>query len=633
MLKALLQRWRPSEWTGAAISAALHLAVIVGLTMWHFDVQLDDMKVAVESLFSEERPPEEFTRELSENTETSETMNIVAGGATVGAVAAGTGAPAVSQTKIEKSESFSDPQVAVNLGDISLPGLDELGTDLGEGVVRGEPQAVAEGYGAALSRISQEIIRMMREDRVVVAWLFDESESMKDDQKEIREQIYKVYDELGIAMERDEQLKKGQEILLTSINSFGSGVQAITPKPTADLKEIKAAIDKIPNDPTGRENVLTAVASVVDSHRRYVSSGGRKLAVIVVTDESGDDIEGDALEETLKRVKAAKCPVYIMGREALFGYKIGRMRWKDPKYGLDHWLEIHRGPETPFPEALQYDGLHDRWDAHPSGFAPYELARLARESGGIYFLLPHEEENLAGQPAVDARKFAFLDMKEYNPDLQARRRYLEERNRSKFRLAVSEIVRLLDPRVDKELSVQEIWYPIAPEGFKSAGQANFDRARRAMGLISQAVAILEKVRPLRDAEESTRWRANYDLAFAQLLAYRVRLFQFLLAMDQQLTTLPKPKNPMNNAWNVARVQEMLEPTERQIKLTGVDLDELKGQLERARSMFEFVKKTHPQTPWAARAQFELNQGFGMRFVETFRDPRYDTLTDIKFPTL
>ena len=89
MLKALLQRWRPSEWTGAAISAALHLVVIVGLMMWHFDVQLDDMKVAVESLFSEERPPEEFTRELSENTETSETMNIVAGGATVGAVAAG----------------------------------------------------------------------------------------------------------------------------------------------------------------------------------------------------------------------------------------------------------------------------------------------------------------------------------------------------------------------------------------------------------------------------------------------------------------------------------------------------------------------------------------------------------------
>jgi len=379
--------------------------------------------------------------------------------------------------------------------------------------------------------------------------------------------------------------------------------------------------------------VWAAVSGVIETHRRYVSAGGRKLAVIVVTDESGDDGEGDALEETLKRVKGARAPVYILGRESLFGYKFGRMRWKDPQYGLDHWLVIHRGPETPFPEALQYDGLHDRWDAHPSGFAPYDLARLARESGGIYFLLPHEEENLAGQPAVEARKFAFLDMKEYNPDLQARRRYLEERNRSKFRVAVSEIVRLLDPRVDGELSIQEIWYSTQPEAFKSAGQANFDRARRAMGIISQAIAILEKVRPLREAEDSTRWRANYDLAFAQLLAYRVRLFQFLLAMDQQLTTLPQPKNPMNNAWNVGRVQEMLEPTERQVKLTGVDLSELQGQLERARSMFEFVKKTHARTPWAARAQYELNQGFGMRFFEAFRDPRYDRVNDIKFPTL
>jgi hypothetical protein len=326
--------------------------------------------------------------------------------------------------------------------------------------------------------------------------------------------------------------------------------------------------------------------------------------------------------------------VYILGRESLFGYKYGRMRWQDPKYGLDHWLTIHRGPETPFAEALQYDGLHDRWDSHPSGFAPYELARLAKESGGIYFLLPHEEQNLVGQVAIDERKFAFLDMKEYIPDLASRRRYAEVRQKSKFRLAVAEVVRLLDPRIDPQLQIQEIWYSTDSAAFRAAGQENFQRAIRTMGLLNQAIAVLQKVEPLREAEESTRWRANFDLAYAQLLAYRVRLFQFLLAMDSHLTNFPEPKNKQNNVWNVGRVQEMQVPTDRQVKLTKVDTDQLNSQLALAKQKFEFVKKTHPRTPWSSRAQFELNQGFGMKFFEGFRDPRYDKInSEIKFPTL
>lgn len=631
-----IQRLKGSDITAIAVSAALHVVALLALLFVQFQVELDDVKLAIESLFSEERTPEEFTRDLTENTEVAENMNIVAGGSgpVTGTAGGGSGGPAVAQGKIDSSEQFADPVVAVNVGAVALPGLDVIGSDLGEGQVFGEPQAVAEGYGPALSRITQELIRMMREDKLLVVWLFDESESMKDDQKQIREQFHKVYEELGLALERDGQLKAGGEILLTAVHSFGNEVRTITAKPTANIAEIRAAIDKIPNDPSGKENVFAAVSKSVDQYKRFVSGGGRKLAVIIVTDESGDDGEGDLLEESIKRCKAARAPVYILGRESIFGYKYGRMRWQDPKYGLDHWLIIHRGPETPYPEALQYDGLHDRWDSHPSGFAPYELGRLAKESGGIYFLLPHEEENLVGQAAIDDRKFAFLDMKEYIPDLAPRRRYAEQRSKSKFRTAIAEAVRLLDPRIDGQLNIQEIWYPTDPEWFRTAGQEAFQRAIRAMGLMNQAIAVLEKVKPLRDAEESTRWRANFDLAYAQLLAYRVRLFQFLLVMDSHLSNLPKPQNLQNNIWNIARVQEMQVPTDRQIKLTKVDVEELKKQHELARAQFEFVKKTHPRTPWSFRAQFELNQGFGMRFYEGFRDPRYDRVTsDIKFPEL
>lgn len=626
---------RKNDVTAMAISAAVHVAVAALLLLIQFQAQLDDFKLSIESIFSEERSAEEFTRDLNQNTQTSETLSIVEGqvGA-AGSAVGGAAAVAAAQARIDNSQQFEDPVVALHTGDIALPGLDSLGTDLGEAAIKGEPQAVAEGYGPALSRIAQELIRMMREEKLLVAWLFDESESMRDDQGEIREQFHKVYEEIGLALERDTKIRGDKEILLTAVHGFGKEVSAITPKPTSDLREIRSAIDKIKVDETGIENIFNAVNKVVDQYRSIAARGRRRLVLVLVTDESGDDGDGDLLDEVVRKCQKARAPVYILGRESLFGYKYGRMRWQDPKYGLTHWLGINRGPETAFAEALQFDGLHDRWDSHPSGFAPYEQARLAKETGGIFFILPHEEENLVGQADIDKRKFAFLDMKEYTPELVVRRRYLETRSQSRFRTAVADVVRLLDPRADTQLNIADWGYSTERSAFRAAGQANFERGLRALGLLNQAAGMLDKVGPLRDKETSQRWRANYDLALAQILAYRVRLFQFLLAMDGYLNDLPAPKNPQNNVWNVARVQEMLEPTERQIKLTKVDLDELRKQHRRAKELFEFVIKTHPRTPWANRAQFELMQGFGIRLVEGFRDPRYDrVVNEIKFPTL
>ena len=129
---------------------------------------------------------------------------------------------------------------------------------------------------------------------------------------------------------------------------------------------------------------------------------------MVVSDESGDD--GTKVETTLAAAVKAKSPIYFLGRESVFGYRYARIRWVDPKYRLTHWLTINRGPETPAPEQLQWDGLHSRWDVFSSGFGPYEQVRLAKETNGIFFVLPGEEENLTGAGAHEKRKFDFLDM-------------------------------------------------------------------------------------------------------------------------------------------------------------------------------------------------------------------------------
>ena len=507
-----------------------------------------------------------------------------------------------------------------------------LGTDLGESEIKGETGAIVEGYGAAMSRMTQELIRLMREDRVHVVWLFDESDSMKDDREVIRKQFNKVYEELKIAKKQDKKLKtrKGDETLLTTILSYGAGIHTHTAKPTGSIPEIQKAIDRIPIDESGEENLFQSVMAVCDKYGPLSQHQERKLVIVVLSDEAGDD--GAVVEEAISKVKRYKAPVFLMGREAVFGYPYARQLWRDPKYNLPFWIQMRRGPETAFPEALQYDGLHSRWDAFSSGFGCYEQVRLARESGGIYFMLPGDEETLTGAGAHLNRKFEFLAMKEYQPLLLARRDYEKERSKSKFRSTIWEVINVLNPFVDKQLNIKEVWYQFEPAKFKPEGLENASKALRSFRILNEAIKRLESVQSLRAKEDSMRWRGAYDLCYAQCLAYRVRLFQFMLAVDSHIKKPPVAKKKNANRWNAVRTKKMLEPDKQQKKATKVDMAELNKQMELAKAQFNLVKKQHSGTPWAQRANWELNSGFGFYFRDEFRDPRRDTQRkNIKVP--
>ena len=618
--------------SGLAISFGLHFVCLLALSLIVFKGPLDQLQMVLDSVFEEERLQEEFTQVVEQSTTPAETVNYVAGAMSEGmSGTGGTSGPVVQQYKIEEAESLRQPDVKVNIGAMTVPGLKVISSDLGSGQVTGEVGRVVEGYGAALGQMTQELVRMMRESKVHVIWLFDESDSMKDDQKEIRERFYKVYEELGLVQKQDAKLKAVDEILLSTVMSFGKGINEHTKAPTANADDIKAAIDKIQIDESGLEYTCGAINAAVSKYQAGAVRQKRKLVVIVITDESGDD--GEHVEETIQRCKNSDTPVYVLGHYSVFGYPYARVRYIDPKYKLTHWLQINRGPETPFPECLQYDGLHARWDVFSSGFGPYEQVRICKQTGGIFFMLPGNEDNLAGAGSLEERKFELLDMKEYLPDLSARMEYAKDRDSSKFRDAQWRVIVNLNPHLDKELDIREHRYSLDPVQFSEQGGTTFKRAMRAMGLLNEAVKLLDSVKKLRDKEPSERWRANYDLMHAQCLAYRVRLFQLLLALDEHQKKKPTVTNPKNNYWDIRLVHELAEPDKEQIRQTGVDLEELKRQLATAKTEFQAVVDNHSRTPWARRAQWELTHGFSMKFGETFWDPRYDNLATlgIKLP--
>lgn len=604
------------------MSALIHGVLLGALGLYKISIAIDLPVVMVETVIDEERTQEEFTQDMTLDTRTSETLTTQAGGVVTTAIGSAAAAP-ISQTKIETSESIQDPDVrVVTIGDITLPGVGELAVDLGEGEVSGEVGARVEGYGVAMHRISQELIRMMRQQPVIVVWLFDASNSLKDDRAEIRDNFHKIYEELGIAAKQ--ATAKGQKYaaLETVICSFGGGITEITPRPTDDLEAIKKAIDAIKEDESGKEMPFSSIQAMMEKYAGGAKSTDRKLAIIMLTDETGED--DSKLEEVVDKAERFKVPVYFMGREAIFGYPYAIVRWVDPEFNLAHDIRVDRGPETEFPECLQYNGFGGRWDSASSGFGPYAQVRLAKRSGGIFFMLSSEEKDLIGSARHLQRKFDDLAMKEYEPLLLARREYEGLRGKSKFRQTIWEVIVALNPHAgyDPELNIKWWHYPVDLDAFAKDGAIQFQKTLRAMAKVDQGVKILESIRPLRDEEREPRWRAAYDLCYAQLLSYRVREFQALLALDKLQKEKRLPTDPKHNEWGFNHTHELLKPDDAQTKATGIDFAALEEQRKLATEKFDFVIEKHPNTPWAQRAQQEKDWGFGMALHSYFWDPKY-----------
>ncbi len=602
---------------GWVVSAIIHALIFAGVGMMHFPAAQQQVMLAIETFFKDEdRIPEEFQTTLDQQLDIAETLNFQAGGPMVAAASGGSSVQ-VQQTKIDKTTEMPDVDVAFNPNSVDVPGLERIGQDLGMEAVSGEVGAVVTGYGAALDRLTQEIIREMRDQKVLVVWMFDESESMKDDQADIKKRFHRIYEELKLV---DDDSKA--DVLMSAIVSYGENLHYQTPvgKATNSIPEIMRAIDKIPNDASGKENTFSLIPRVISDYRNYYTRAGRKLILVLVSDESGDD--GENVDAAVEACKRARTSVYVMGRESVFGSLFAYVNWVEPVYkDVTHRLPVRRGPETPLPELLQFDGFNLRMDASLSGFGPYEQSRLARDTGGIFFMLPSEEQNIV---EADTRKYAALDLRPYAPDIGTRRDYVQSRDRSKFRKAIWEAILLLDPRVpgNDKVEVHPHDFVLQPGAYGNEVTALLNRSSSTYELLQQARSKLEAVKPLRAREESARWRANYDLILGQVMSYQVRLFQYAAGLEKYAAELPKMKhNPKNNRWGVGHgAAELMAPSDAQVKKYKVTLDDIRAAKAAALAQFDLTMKEHPNTPWANRAAWEKTRGFGASYHEWFYQP-------------
>jgi len=326
------------------------------------------------------------------------------------------------------------------------------------------------------------------------------------------------------------------------------------------------------------------------------------MALILVSDESGDPKDAAVgLEPTIALANSVPCPVYVLGREAVFGHREARVRWVHPDTGQEHWLPIDRGPETAMAEQLKMRGFEPRHDALPSGFGPYAQSRLAAATGGIFFMLPSRETNLVR--GAD-RRYELDLMERYQPDLRSRQAVLADARQDALRAVIGRIIHDLDPDRDKSLERMTLPKHFAADRDKFVNELQSANAKAETYLqgLQRGIQVIEQTEPHRERERSPRWQANYDLMRAELYAYaaQTHLYRQALAeavrkMDETPQTLPGNRRLVK--WKIAD-RKRIEPDQ-----TAAEY------LDAAKQYYLDVIRNHPGTPWAVRAARELADYF------------------------
>lgn len=599
-------------YVGIACAASMVTHMVVLVVMGLMLVTVLNKQETQEIVVDVEEPPQEvITQVLEEEIKPSKELALVSTAVSTSVGAQGQIAALSEPQMVQPAVAEVSTEVTVEVGEVNVfkSNGKQLSQELPEGQL-GEAAAIADSYAEAMDRITQEILARLAKGKVLVIWAMDQSESMNDDRQEILSRIDRVYQELGIASSA-----KG-DALATAVTSYGKGFAIHTTVPTHDTAEIMKAMESVPNDPSGYEMQCQAVGQSIQSFRGFAQTGKRQMMLILVTDESGDPATNvQYLEASIAESRAARCPIYVLGREAVFGYPYAYMRWQDPKKPEWGWfdLQIDRGPETPYPEQLQWDGFRRRNDAHPSGFGAYEQARMARQTGGIMFLLPSPEVQLLHRSNA---KYALEAMRPYMPDLSARSDYAQERDKYEIRAVIWKIISDLNPW-NKAISRQlepRLSFPIDKAQFNQAAATEMQVVKQIIVYLEEAEKALERVKPQREREASPRWRANFDLIYGQVLAYQVRLYEFGARL-QLYSANPKPiKNILGparptNRWDFGSIRETITD------------QKTKEKRELAMSIFEKIKVEHSGTPYATRADWELRRAFGMDMREGYSNPR------------
>jgi hypothetical protein len=473
-------------------------------------------------------------------------------------------------------------------------------------VVKGSTGEQLVQIESALDRVTWEIAQNLKESKVLVVWLLDGSASLKTQREAVARRLSRIYGELG-ALENTNQIPRHEKGLLSAVVMFGQKTNFVV-KPTDKFEEIRNGIENLPTDSSGIENVFTAIKQTVSLWSNYRTEQHRRIMLITITDEAGDDFGAPHLEAIAACLRVG-AKAYVIGPTAPFGKRRGFVPYVAPEDGKTYQLPVDLGPETAMAEnvSLPFWFAGPQYEYLSSGFPPYALARLVRETGGVYFLT--NMTTMAGLAPIGS--FDDATLRTFAPDYRFGEidDFAKDLRKHPLRAAVINAAQMSQrfqikgaPRLELRVSANN-FRQVATDAQKDVAESQYM-------IDAMLQAFPPGIERELDREPSLRWRMAFCLNYGRLLANRTRNLEYNSALAQLKTSLTESDiNTKSNHW-------IFHPSP-EVKYSGVA--SRKGA-ELAINLLNRVLTEAPGTPWAIMAARELQYPFGLLVEERFIPP-------------
>lgn len=471
-------------------------------------------------------------------------------------------------------------------------------------VVKGTTGEAMVQLESALDRVTWEIAQNMKERKVLVVWLLDGSASLTKQREVIANRLERIYGELG-ALQDVGQIPRLSRPLITGVVSYGGRTNFLTREPTHKFEDVKNAVMNTPLDETGVENIFTAVWQVMDVWGKYRVTNGRRIMVITVTDESGDDFSMH--EKAIAKCRHYGAKSYVIGPSAVFGKRKGFVPYTAPENGQEYRLPVDLGPETPMFENLSMPFWFEgpQFEYLSSGYGPYALARLVKETGGVYFTT--NMTTMAGLQTVG--KYETHELKPFEPDYSfgTPETYQRDLMQHPLRFACVQAAQL--SRTNKPEGSPQLSVVVSPANFRQSATTLQQTVAISQLFIDNIMAAFPPdVHKLYDTEASQRWRMTYCLTYGRLLAMKVRSLEYNFACASI-------KNNMSE-------QDIGPGTARLVFRPSAEINfanQAKRMAAQATELLQRCVDEAPGTPFSVMAARELRHPLGLK-IQTFKIP-------------
>lgn len=434
----------------------------------------------------------------------------------------------------------------------------------------------------ATDRVGWEIVDALEDKPTLAIWLFDRTAASSTARMTVTrrlEDVFKGFDKLRKDGHKAFSNESNGPPLLTAVAAYGKTCDIITSEPTDSTEALTKALGDIREEAEGEANTFAAIKTVLDEYLKFRTK--RLIMLTIVSAQRGDDpLKVDELVPTFEKYAI---PCYVIGVPAPFG-RDGSLSGS----GMGGGKGVQVGPESFDKEMIDLDFRNSGGsEVVDSGFGPFALSRLAKESGGTYLIVRN-----SGGFGGGGRRFDAKTMAKYAPDYVTKADYEALLNENKCRMALHNAAKLGHFQIDSNVSLTTSFVKQDEAKMKNA----LDVAQRP------AARLLPEIEPLYNALKAgesdrkkltgARWQAAYDVAMGRVLAIKAK-YEGYNVMVAQLKQGKRPGGPDATMY-------MMMPADS--FSTDSTMDKL---VKQSRKYLETVVKDHPGTPWEMMATREM----------------------------